>query len=120
LAGGQGPHPGRPTWRAIASDLPKRVVGDFGRDLPSAVACSADDFEACIAHLRPSLTSTPSGLLERLFVEEWGLLRLYHAIRVSLPHRELVSCIQQNRRSVSSMRRILRPEQARVASSLHQ
>jgi putative transposase len=45
-----------------------------GRDLPSAVACREDDFEACIAHLscplghRRAIRTT--NLLERLFGEE--------------------------------------------------
>jgi transposase-like protein len=41
--------------RAIARDLAKGVVADYGRDLPSAIACFEDDFEACIrppAHAR--------------------------------------------------------------------
>jgi transposase-like protein len=42
--------------RAIARDLAAGVVADYGRDLPSAVACFQDDFEACIAHLRLPVT----------------------------------------------------------------
>ena len=60
--------------RAIARDLAKGVVEDFGRDLPSMVACFEDDFEACIAHLRMPVTHRrairTTNLLERLFVEE--------------------------------------------------
>jgi hypothetical protein len=32
--------------RAIARDLARGVVADFGRELPSAVACFEDDVEA--------------------------------------------------------------------------
>ena len=60
--------------RAIARDLAKGVVEDFGRDLPSAVACFENDFKACIAHLRMPVTHRrairTTNLLERLFVEE--------------------------------------------------
>lgn len=42
--------------RSIARDLAKGVVEDFVRELPSAVACFEDDFEACIAHLRMPVT----------------------------------------------------------------
>ena len=38
--------------RAIARELAAGVVADYGAELPSAVACFMDDFEACIAHLR--------------------------------------------------------------------
>ena len=73
-------------------DAPRRVVGNAGehvgeivllrddiaatyaRDLPSAVACLDDDFEACIAHLRFPLghrrVIRTTNLLERLFGEE--------------------------------------------------
>ena len=50
------------------------IVATCGRDLPSAVACLEDDFEACIAHLscplghRRAIRTT--NLLERLFGEE--------------------------------------------------
>jgi hypothetical protein len=51
-----------------------RHRGDYGRDLPSAVACLQDDFEACIAHLRFPLghrwAIRTTNLLERLFGEE--------------------------------------------------
>jgi putative transposase len=60
--------------RAIARDLAKGVVADYGRELPSAVACFEDDFEACIADLRMPVTHRraimTTNLLERLFVEE--------------------------------------------------
>ena len=60
--------------RAIARELAKGVIADFERDLPSAVACFQDDFEACIAHLRMPVTHRrairTTNLLERLFVEE--------------------------------------------------
>ncbi|MCP4209171.1 MAG: IS256 family transposase, partial [Shimia sp.] len=37
--------------RAIARDLANGLVSDYESQLPSAVACFLDDFEACIAHL---------------------------------------------------------------------
>jgi hypothetical protein len=37
--------------RAIARELAKGVVADYGNTLASAVTCFMDDFEACIAHL---------------------------------------------------------------------
>ena len=49
-------------------------MATYGRDLPSAVACLQDDFEACIVHLRfpvghrRAIRST--NLLERLFLED--------------------------------------------------
>ena len=50
------------------------IVATYGRDLPSAVACLQDDFEACIAHLRFPLghrrAIRTTNLLERLFGEE--------------------------------------------------
>jgi hypothetical protein len=42
--------------RAIARDLAKGVIEDFEKELPSAMACFEDDFEACIAHLRMPVT----------------------------------------------------------------
>ena len=66
--------------RAIARDLARGVVADFERDLPSAVACFQDDFEACIAHLRMPVTHRrairTTNLLERLFVEERRRLKI--------------------------------------------
>ena len=50
------------------------------RELPSAVACFEDDFEACIAHLRLPVTHRrlirTTNLLERLFVEERRRLKI--------------------------------------------
>lgn len=66
--------------RAIARDLAKGVVADFEKDLPSAVACFQDDFEACIAHLRMPVTHRrairTTNLLERLFLEERRRLKI--------------------------------------------
>jgi len=66
--------------RAIARDLAKGVVAEYGRDLPSAIACFEDDFEACIAHLRMPITHRrairTTNLLERLFVEERRRLKI--------------------------------------------
>src|SRR3546814_13446823 len=42
--------------RAIARDLAAGLVADYEKDLPSAVTCFQDDFEACIAHLRLPVT----------------------------------------------------------------
>src|SRR6516162_4733509 len=50
------------------------IAATYARDLPSAVACLDDDFEACIAHLRFPLghrrVIRTTNLLERLFGEE--------------------------------------------------
>jgi transposase-like protein len=50
------------------------IVATYGGDLPSAVACLDDDFEACIAHLKFPLAHRrvirTTNLLERLFGEE--------------------------------------------------
>ena len=66
--------------RAIARDLAAGVVADYGRELPSAVACFEDDFEACIAHLRMPVTHRrairTTNLLERLFLEERRRLKI--------------------------------------------
>jgi len=66
--------------RAIARDLAKGVVEDFEKELPSAMACFEDDFEAGIAHLRMPVTHRrairTTNLLERLFVEERRRLKI--------------------------------------------
>ena len=66
--------------RAIARDLATGVVADYGKYLPSAVACFEDDFEACIAHLRMPVTHRrairTTNLLERLFLEERRRLKI--------------------------------------------
>ena len=54
-------------------------MGDYESKIPSAVACFMDDFEACIAHLRPPVThrrATRTNLLERLFLEERRRLKI--------------------------------------------
>ena len=60
---------------AIARDL-----ADYQAELPSATACFRDDFEACIAHLRITITHRrairTTKLLERLFVEERRRLKI--------------------------------------------
>ena len=59
---------------AVARALREDFVEQFQRDLPTAVRCFEEDFEACIAHLycppghRRWIRTT--NLLERLFVEE--------------------------------------------------
>ena len=59
---------------ALARLLRDDIVATYGHDLPSAVACLNDDFEACIAHLRFPLghrrAIRTTNLLERLFGEE--------------------------------------------------
>jgi len=66
--------------RAIARELAAGVAADFETELPSAVACFMDDFEACIAHLRMPVTHRravrTTNLLERLFVEERRRLKI--------------------------------------------
>jgi putative transposase len=66
--------------RAIARELAAGVVADFETELPSAVACFRDDFEACIAHLRMPVTHRravrTTNLLERLFGEERRRLKI--------------------------------------------
>ena len=66
--------------RAIARDLAAGVVADYEAELPSAIACFMDDFEACIAHLRMPITHRrairTTNLLERLFVEERRRLKI--------------------------------------------
>lgn len=59
---------------ALARLLRDDIAQTYGADLPSAVACLDDDFEACIAHLRFPLAHRrairTTNLLERLFGEE--------------------------------------------------
>ncbi len=66
--------------RAIARELADGVIADFETELPSAVACFMDDFEACIAHLRLPIAhrraTRTTNLLERLFVEEHRRLKI--------------------------------------------
>lgn len=66
--------------RAIARDLAEGLVKDYEAELPSAVACFMDDFEAAIAHLRMPVTHRrairTTNLLERLFVEERRRLKI--------------------------------------------
>jgi putative transposase len=66
--------------RAIARDLAEGLVADYEKELPSAVACFQDDFEACIAHLRLPVThrraTRTTNLLERLFLEERRRLKI--------------------------------------------
>lgn len=59
---------------AVARSLGEDFVATFGKELPTAVRCFEEDFEACIAHLycppghRRCIRTT--NLLERLFLEE--------------------------------------------------
>ena len=59
---------------ALARLLRDDIVATYDGDLPAAVACLRDDFEACIAHLRFPLVHRrvirTTNLLERLFGEE--------------------------------------------------
>ncbi|MGH7325117.1 MAG: transposase [Candidatus Rokuibacteriota bacterium] len=60
--------------RALATLLREDFVQAYGRELPAVVQCFADDFDACIAHLRFPLRHRKvirtTNLLERLFLEE--------------------------------------------------
>jgi transposase-like protein len=66
--------------RAIARDLANGIIADYGEMPPSAVKCFADDFEACIAHLRMPVAHRrairTTNLLERLFGEERRRLKI--------------------------------------------
>jgi putative transposase len=66
--------------RAIARELRAGLVADYERELPNAVACFEDDFEACIAHLRFPISHRralrTTNLLERLFLEERRRLKI--------------------------------------------
>src|SRR5215207_583924 len=66
--------------RKIARELADGIVKDYDTDLPTAVACFMDDFEAAIAHLRMPITHRrairTTNLLERLFVEERRRLKI--------------------------------------------
>lgn len=66
--------------RAIARELAAGLVADYEAELPSAVSCFMDDFEACIAHLRMPVSHRrairTTNLLERLFVEERRRLKI--------------------------------------------
>jgi putative transposase len=59
---------------AVARSLREDVVRRYGKELPSAVQCFEEDFEAYIAHLRFPLNHRKAirttNLLERLFEEE--------------------------------------------------
>jgi transposase-like protein len=60
--------------------LAEGLVADYEKEVPSATACFQDDFEACIAHLRPPVThrraTRTTNLLERLFLEERRRLKI--------------------------------------------
>ena len=64
----------KPPSRTIARELAEGLVRDYESELPGAVACFRDDFEACIAHLRAPVNHRravrTTNLLERLFVDE--------------------------------------------------
>ena len=66
--------------RASAHELAAGVVADFEAELPTAIACFRDDFEACIAHLRMPVTHRRAmrntTLLERPFVGERRRLKI--------------------------------------------
>lgn len=59
---------------ALARIAREEFVKSWSKELPSAVACFEDDFEACIAHLRLPIAhrrvTRTTNLLERLFLEE--------------------------------------------------
>ncbi len=64
----------------VAKVLREDFVRLYERELPSAVKCFEDDFEACIAHLRFPITHRKvlrtTNLLERLFEEERRRLKI--------------------------------------------
>ena len=68
----------RAAYQAPSAALARLAGEEFsktwGRELPSAVACFEDDFEACIAHLKLPVAhrrvTRTTNLLERLFGEE--------------------------------------------------
>ncbi|MCZ6863848.1 MAG: transposase [Alphaproteobacteria bacterium] len=66
--------------RAIARELAEGLIRDYESELPSAIQCFQDDFEACIAHLRLPVNhrraTRTTNLLERLFVEERRRLKI--------------------------------------------
>jgi transposase-like protein len=66
--------------RQIARELADGIVADYQAELPNAVTCFMDDFEACIAHLRLPIghrrATRTTNLLERLFVEERRRLKI--------------------------------------------
>jgi transposase-like protein len=66
--------------RQIARELAEGLVADYQSELPKAVACYTEDFEACIAHLRLPIghrrATRTTNLLERLFVEERRRLKI--------------------------------------------
>jgi len=59
---------------ALARIAREEFVKSWSKELPSAVVCFEDDFEACIAHLRLPIAhrrvTRTTNLLERLFLEE--------------------------------------------------
>lgn len=65
-------------YRAASASLARllhdNIAQTYGADLPSAISCLDDDFEACIAHLKFPLAHRrairTTNLLERLFGEE--------------------------------------------------
>ena len=60
--------------QALARLAAEEFVKTWQRELPAAVACFEDDFEACIAHLRVPIAhrrvTRTTNPLERLFGEE--------------------------------------------------
>ncbi|MCI0564477.1 MAG: transposase, partial [Nitrososphaera sp.] len=68
----------RAIYQAPSSALAQMARDEFvktcSKELPSAVACFEDDFDACIAHLQLPIAhrrvTRTTNLLERLFLEE--------------------------------------------------
>ena len=62
------------TSRSVAREMRDRLVSDYEKEFPTAVACFLDGFEACIAHLRMPVCHRKAvrtaNMLERLFGEE--------------------------------------------------
>ena len=114
--------------REIARMLRDELVKTYQRDLPTAVRCFEDDFEACIAHLRFPVNHRKAirttNLLERLFVEERRRLKIipnafgerpvlklmYDALTRASEKWRRISMSQFERRQLESIRKELDEE----------
>ena len=61
--------------RAIGPDMAAGLVDEYESALPSVVACFQNDFEACSAHLRLSVTHRPAKRTTNLL--GWGLIQVH-------------------------------------------
>jgi len=114
--------------REIARILRDELVKTYQRDLPTAVRCFEDDFEACIAHLRFPVNHRKAirttNMLERLFVEERRRLKIipnafgerpvlklmYAALTRASENWRRISMSQFERRQLGSIRKELDQE----------